>query len=653
MRLLKKAQKKKLAIKCIILLFTLLFAFTSCEVFSFDEDINFGENLRDHLSDELKITYSFYEYPDDAASHIDKIYQIGSYVDHSSFPSYERENYVLAGWQYYKNSKSGSTEAPSNLSFSYRLNSINGSYISGFQVSPSAESFYAVWKKLHTVTFETNSDVVIEPVTVIDGESFSLPQNSEINGNARFRGWYTDPEFSDGSRYQGGPVTSDITLYVKWAEIYTVRFVTNSDIVVEDKTVIDGEYLGLPNIPRKNGNYRFYGWYKDSEFTEPYQNAPVTADMTLYAKWAEVRTIMYYKNDGTDSCSEIDYTFDSTVFFQNAYFGEREGYGFVGWSTSPDESVEYYYGDRLEHFTENLNLYAVWTTDVCTLTYRDVSGTFEDKTLKLGKGAHISVGLVIYENQNWLTNLSSIWKIEAKDLKGFSYSPTTPINNLEFNTYGNHIDANGNFTSYITVTDSCTFYTYFDDVVFHVSFYYYENGGYDSSDFFNRRLFAQVDVAWNQTLTCPDTVPLIPGYTFENWYEQVWNNDEFVLSETPFNFETVFNDDIFHGTRNIILIAKFTEGGPTGGDVTSSISFEETFSDIDVHETINASTITFTAPSGYDSYIWKLNNSVRNDMTGAVAQFDTSSWNTGYHDVELLVIDGSDIYSWAGQIHKQ
>ena len=69
---------------------------------------------------------------------------------------------------------------------------------------------------------------------------------------------------------------------------YTVRFVTDSDTVIEDETIEEGKSVYSPSAPEKEG-YVFDGWYVDSGFSKKFSfPSKVTEDITLYAKWIEI-----------------------------------------------------------------------------------------------------------------------------------------------------------------------------------------------------------------------------------------------------------------------------------------------------------------------------------------------------------------------------
>ena len=71
---------------------------------------------------------------------------------------------------------------------------------------------------------------------------------------------------------------------------YTVKFDTDGGSAVSSKTVTRNSKATEPADPTKDG-YTFDGWYSDKNFTAVYDfNQPVTKNLTLYAKWIELKT---------------------------------------------------------------------------------------------------------------------------------------------------------------------------------------------------------------------------------------------------------------------------------------------------------------------------------------------------------------------------
>lgn len=445
-------------------------------------------------------------------------------------------------------------------------------------------------------------------------------------------------------------------LYAVWKAKRTVRFETNLDLVIDSVVVAEGDTISAPEIQQKYGRYRFKGWYADEEFTQVWDfSTPILEDTTLYAKWLEVNNITYYKNDGSQDSSYSEFDLDMNYTVYNYMFGERSGYGFVGWSDTPDGSVKYYTGDVIESLHEDLNLYAVWSTDVITITYIDKSQTYASKISRYGRGAHIQVGYALNDNEYWYSYLYNSWRITGKEIKGYSTNPDADIENLEFNRWGSHqvteTDEEGNtynnWSNYLAVDDSMTFYAFWGDKIYYVYFRYYNLDNEES-------WFATQEVVYNTKAQRPETVPSLRGYSFVDWYERKWNGilGEYELSDTPFDFDTVFNEDNFERIEGINLFAKFEEADT--GEVSATVEFEESpESDISVTYEGSGNDRNFTAPAGYLSYKWYLDGVEQTALANQNAvTIDASSLAVGWHDVSLIVYDGTNYYSWSGQFYK-
>lgn len=147
----------------------------------------------------------------------------------------------------------------------------------------------------------------------------SYPTNLE-DGVYEFKGWYSDPEFSEDSR-----VTNDFTmpahdlmLYAKWEKIK--RNVTvfkdredhdkNVNGTLYEKAFTHGSAVkkDLFTEPTKPG-YTFVGWYYDDPITGAkkrfeYEILPFYNDLKLYAEWTSDNVVSYeisYKIFETDT----------------------------------------------------------------------------------------------------------------------------------------------------------------------------------------------------------------------------------------------------------------------------------------------------------------------------------------------------------------
>ena len=102
------------------------------------------------------------------------------------------------------------------------------------------------------------------------------------------------------SRYDfGSPVESDITLFAAWAPaVRAVSFDSRGGTPVGSQVVAHGAKASRPADPARDG-YEFAGWYADSKLMNCYDfSVPVTADLTLYAKWDKTQLYAILYSDG-------------------------------------------------------------------------------------------------------------------------------------------------------------------------------------------------------------------------------------------------------------------------------------------------------------------------------------------------------------------
>lgn len=147
-----------------------------------------------------------------------------------------------------------------------------------------------------------------------------------------------------------------------------------------------GPIDNLPDDPVAE-NAQFDGWYYNAELSEPFDaNAPVTGDMTLYAKWLDTSVVYhtvtfdlnYY---GSGKATELNVE-------ENTNTGkpadpQRAGYQFDGWFTAQADGEEFDFTTAIQ---ENTCVYAHWTL-VATGTNEYVFEAEDiDLTGKNGKG---------------------------------------------------------------------------------------------------------------------------------------------------------------------------------------------------------------------------------------------------------------------------
>lgn len=147
------------------------------------------------------------------------------------------------------------------------------------------------------------------------------------------------------------------------SEKCTVTFDTDGGSTVAKQTVIKGEKVKRPQDPTKTDAdyyYSFDNWYADANFDTVYDfDTPVTADITLYAKFTSVpKTVNSY---------EIKFVSDDSLYktarveegqsASKPTDPEKADFGFMGWYTAKTDGVLY---DFSAAVNAEITLYAQW-----------------------------------------------------------------------------------------------------------------------------------------------------------------------------------------------------------------------------------------------------------------------------------------------------
>ncbi len=230
--------------------------------------------------------------------------------------------------------------------------------------------------QIYTVTFDTDGGNTIESIVVNEGSTITetIPTKEGYN----FLGWYyNDAEFDFTTK-----IESDITLKAKWEETkqtsseeskpttpvtkkYTVKFDSNGGSKVSNQTVEENKTAPEPTNPTRTG-YTFKGWTLNNQTYD--FSKPVTKDITLKAKWEEIKQTSSEESEPTTPVTK-KYTvkFDSNggskvsnqTVEENKTAPEptnptRTGYTFKGWTLNNQTY------DFSKPVTKDITLKAKW-----------------------------------------------------------------------------------------------------------------------------------------------------------------------------------------------------------------------------------------------------------------------------------------------------
>ena len=275
------------------------------------------------------------------------------------------------------------------------------------------------------ITYESNGVLGELPIPTFEGYAFI--------------GWFDD--INGGTEYTSTtPVPhEDMTLYAVWeAETYTVQFNANGGSgEMSNQTFTYGVEQALSSNTFTLEGYGFAGWATSADGDVVYADGEVVKNLTseangvvdLYAKWETTYTVCFNANGGEGTMSNQTFTYGVEQALSSNTF-TLEGYGFVGWATSPDGDVVYADCATVKNLISVANgvvdLYAKWdTTYTVCFNANGGEGTMLNQTITHNVEQSLSSnefkregyafagwstspdGEVIYENTEKIKNLIS------------------------------------------------------------------------------------------------------------------------------------------------------------------------------------------------------------------------------------------------------
>ena len=148
----------------------------------------------------------------------------------------------------------------------------------------------------YIVDFDSKGGTPTPQQKVKEGDIATKPEDPTREGYS-FAGWATaDNETGALWNFETEIVTEDMTLYARWKiNTYTVTFDSDGGSAVPAQNISHGNTATKPADPTRNG-YKFDGWFNGN--TEWNFATPVTAPVTLKAKWTAAYLITFNSSDG-------------------------------------------------------------------------------------------------------------------------------------------------------------------------------------------------------------------------------------------------------------------------------------------------------------------------------------------------------------------
>ena len=137
----------------------------------------------------------------------------------------------------------------------------------------------------------------------------------------------------------------------------TLKVNSNKDVLLASQVIL------LPSLV-PGGGLAFGGWFKDSEYKEPFKISEITEDTTLHGLYNEGVTVAFNPNGGTVTPTTRE------AIYKGAYSPlptpTRPGYNFTGWFNDNDEMIT---NESTVNTTTDHTLQARWIANSYTVEF--------------------------------------------------------------------------------------------------------------------------------------------------------------------------------------------------------------------------------------------------------------------------------------------
>lgn len=546
---------------------------------------------------------------------------------------YTKEGYSFQGWSTKNN---GVTEFQDKAELK-NLSSKNGDSI----------TLYAVWEiKSYQITFLDYDKSIIQQDKLEYNSKIILPENPTRKGYT-FKNW--DKELST--------VKENLTINALYdIDSYDISYKLNDGILDEAPTNynVESEDIIIPS-PKKDG-YSFIGW------TTPDNKEPIIdykistgsiGDKELTANYEPITYyISYNSSEGQGEMEKQEFAYNQTSKLNKNQF-TKEGYTFIGWSTSIDGDVMYNDESEISNLSSKdkdvITLYAKWGIIKLNVKYYDLFGALlKSETVEYGKKSVAPEDMFIdgYTFEGWNPSLDVIREDTIYKAQYTINEYTIKYNfNTGSNDDGQEIKYNVESDTITLPTPTRTGYTFLGwtgsnglkpqlEVIIHkgsigdktykanwVSNSYKvslnANGGVVNEDY--------IMISYNSlygTIPTPTRV----GYTFEGWYY----NDTLITEDSIQDKE--FDHELVANWKTIQYDITYNLAGGTASPLQTSYNIE---SDSFVLPIPTRTGYTFTGWTGTDLSSLSKNVTINKGTIGNRSY--TANWTINYYTVNYYV----------------
>ena len=357
--------------------------------------------------------------------------------------------------------------------YNNRIFTMNGGYI-----ADSVEGYIT----LYTVTFNSNDGTgkVIKQ-SVPENEDRNLTPNEFKFYGKVFTGWNTDSK-GKGKSYTDKAtinINSDLTLNAQWIEEdkegCDVIFIVNNgswDDGTKEKTVRLWRYKGedkalifsdsdIPSLGKPDTGYKAGSWDTDPYTFNKNYVCVIDKEYPFTYSFKPIEyTIHYDSNGGVGTMEDQDRAYDDKAPLTTNTF-TFEGKTFNGWNTAADGSGTHFKDGEVNNLSstegDTVTLYAQWTTNTYTVSWKDYDGTVLETDTDVAYGSTPSYDgeTPIKEKEGNKEYTFSGWTPAIDIVKGAAtYTATYSENEI---IYTVTFDANGGKADTTTGTTNAEF----------------------------------------------------------------------------------------------------------------------------------------------------------------------------------------------------
>lgn len=268
---------------------------------------------------------------------------------------------------------------------------------------------YARWVQLHSVTFDLNYPSGGNPnvVFVSHGQRVNRPQ-APVREQWAFLGWSIYQDGAETLFDFASNIMDDVYLYAQWLRVeFNITWDFNYDGAPSPVIthVNKGGIAREPERPDRPG-YTISGWYLDRDFNNRFNfGTSIEEDLVLYAKWVAGYSFRIDLNYPNSPIAETVILNEGDHIPNRPNDPVREGYTFVGWTTTHNGNPETEGFDGFgQVVTQDITIYAQWRhTYVFEAEYTDLS----DVEGAGWSGGTSGTGVIMKDTPNTKANASN------------------------------------------------------------------------------------------------------------------------------------------------------------------------------------------------------------------------------------------------------